>query len=360
MIRPAASWTRPALECLAAAALFGAVTPAAKPWLASVGPLTAAGLLYLGAALVATPAALCPGLGELRAAFRGTTRLARPAAARQRLRLAGAVLAGGLVAPVLLMIALHEAPAAAVSLWLPLETPLTALVAWAWFRENASPRTAAAVVLVVAAGAVLASPEGFHLAPAALLVAGACLGWAIDNNLTALVDAYTPAQTTFAKGLIAGVINLGLGRWHEPGPLPGGTVATLLALGAAGYGVSLILYVRSAQQLGAARSQMLFAASPVFGLAVAAGWLGEPLGAVHVVAAALITAALALLFTERHVHQHAHERQRHTHSHRHDDLHHAHVHPGLPAWVRHTHAHVHSPVVHAHPHRPDLHHRHAH
>jgi drug/metabolite transporter (DMT)-like permease len=337
-----------ALECLLAAALFGAVTPLAKPWLVSMGPVTAAGLLYLGAALAALPFAA-----------RRSQRIAHPRPG-QRWRLTGAILAGGVVAPVLLMGALRAAPAASVALWLPLETPLTALLAWFWFRENASRRTAAAVAVVATAGILLAAPEGFRLAPSALLVAAACLGWAFDNNLTALVDAYTPAQTTFAKGLIAGAINLAIGGWAESSAPAPRAVAALLILGAAGYGLSLILYVRSAQQLGATRSQMVFAASPVFGLAVAAGWLGEPLTGWHAAALGLITVGFALLLTERHIHRHGHTRLHHTHSHTHDDLHHAHTHRGLPAWIRHTHPHIHAPLVHTHPHRPDLHHRHAH
>jgi hypothetical protein len=137
-------------------------------------------------------------------------------------------------------------------------------------------------------------------------------------------------------------------------------IGELLLLGALGYGLSLMLYVRAAQQLGASRSQMFFASSPVFGIGLAVALLGEPLTWLHAAAASLVATAMVLLFTERHVHRHAHAVQRHTHSHRHDDLHHAHVHRGLPAWVRHTHAHRHAPAVHTHPHEPDLHHRHAH
>jgi drug/metabolite transporter (DMT)-like permease len=52
----------PVLSCLLAAALFGASTPASKLLLdEAVGPLTLAGLLYLGAGIATLPSAMKGG-----------------------------------------------------------------------------------------------------------------------------------------------------------------------------------------------------------------------------------------------------------------------------------------------------------
>lgn len=96
----------PVLSCLLAAVLFGAATPASKALLGMLPPITLAGLLYLGAALAVLPFSLHGGSAELR---RDRVNLGR---------LLGAVLSGGAVAPVLLLVGLSGAPAASVSLCL--------------------------------------------------------------------------------------------------------------------------------------------------------------------------------------------------------------------------------------------------
>ena len=338
----------PVLWCLAAAALFGASTPASKSLLRDMGPLALAGLLYLGAAVAVLPFS-----------FRGGSR--RLATRRKNvIMLAGAVFFGGVVGPVLLLLGLTQAPAASVALWLNLETVATALLAWAFFREHLDRRTWLAVLLTVGAGVVLASPSGFELAPAAGLVAAACICWGLDNNLTALVDGFTPAQTTLAKGVCAGALNLGLAFALETVDLSLTTTLWALAVGALGYGVSIVLYIQGAQHLGATRAQVLFATAPFLGGFLAWTALSEPIHGTQLVAIGVLIPALWLLLSARHEHEHTHTPQTHTHSHRHDDGHHDHTHPGQPASLRHTHEHSHGAVTHSHSHEPDLHHRHDH
>jgi drug/metabolite transporter (DMT)-like permease len=333
----------PVLWCLAAAALFGASTPASKALLGPTGPLGLAGLLYLGAALAVAPAA-----------FRGGWR--RSDAANRR-RLAGAVLFGGVVGPVLMLWGLRQAPASSVALWLNLETVATALLGAFVFREHLHARGWIAAALVCGASVALAAPSGFAAGPAAGLVALACVAWGLDNNLTALIDGFTPAQTTFVKGAVAGAFNLALGLSIEGAPAG---VPAALGVGALGYGVSLVLYVAGAQQLGATRAQMAFSTAPFWGVATAWIAFGEPVQAVQVGAGVAMAAALALVQSERHAHGHHHEAVAHTHWHRHGDGHHEHGHPRPPPFGWHVHAHTHGAVTHAHPHRPDLHHRHDH
>jgi len=342
------SLTRPILAALAAALLFGASTPLSKALLSSVGPLTLAGLLYLGAAAGALPFAFRGGSAELRRD------------PRQRRLLTLAVVFGGGLAPVLLLLGLRAAPAASVSLWLNTEIVATAFLAWALFHEDLDRRTLMAAGLVLAGGVILAAPEGVAGWNAGALVAGACLCWGLDNNLTALVSGFTPSQTTVAKGLIAGTVNLTLGLLlgqHLPAPTQ---LAAALGVGAISYGCSIMLYIFGAQQLGATRSQLLFASSPFLGVLLAWTIFREHIQPGQLLAAPCIATGLYFMLTARHEHEHAHQPMTHTHSHRHDDGHHTHVHPGLPAWVRHTHPHEHEPIVHTHPHLPDLHHRHRH
>lgn len=337
----------PVTWCLVSAALFGASAPVAKALLDDLGPFTLAGLLYLGAALGVAPFSRRGGSPERR---------------RHRAHfgyLAGAVLFGGIAGPVLLLFGLARMPAASASLWLNLETVATALCAGLLFREHLGARTWLAAGCVVIAGAMLSFPLEAGTLMGAALIAAACLCWGLDNNFTALIDGFTPAQSTLVKGVVAGSVNLGLGLAVEGAP-SASALAPALGLGAAAYGVSIMLYISGAHHLGATRSQMLFATAPFWGVALAWIGFGEPITGAQVMAIAPMAAGVAILLGGEHGHAHTHEAITHTHTHRHDDEHHTHAHPRLPAWVRHTHEHTHAVLTHAHAHQPDLHHRHAH
>ena len=338
----------PLVWCLLSAALFGASTPASKLLLGSIGPIVLSGLLYLGGALAVAPWAL-----RQRAALGAIDR-------RNWLYLLGAVIAGGVLGPALLLTGLSLAPAGSVSLWLTLETVSTALLARVFFREHLHVQTWIAVGLVVAASALLswATPGG---GSAVAFVALACLAWGFDNNFTASIDRFSPSQITFAKGLVAGTVNTTAGLLLAPAVLRTSDVCLALSVGALAYGVSILLYIRGAQQLGATRSQLVFSTAPAFGLALSAVLVGESLTWIHAASAALMAAAIWLWHREHHAHSHRHEPLQHNHAHRHDDGHHGHSHAaGVDADAWHSHEHTHDADHHSHSHRPDLHHRHHH
>jgi len=333
-----------------AAALFGAATPASKLLLSDLTPFQLAGLLYLGAALGVVPAARREG--GMRLPDRGDR--------VNRLRLLGAIISGGVVAPVLLLLALRTAEATSVSLWLNFEVASTAVLGVLFFREHLGALGWGGVAAAFAGAAILSLPGGVAGLEAGLLVLLACLCWGLDNHLTALIDGITPSQSTFWKGLAAGITNLAIGLALDP--LSAGLLAVLAALfvGVWAYGASIVLYIRSAQSLGATRAQIAFASAPFFGVLFSILLLGETLAGAHLVSGALFIAGIALFTIERHAHAHTHQAMEHEHPHRHDDGHHDHGHPDLPRGIVHSHRHRHAPMTHAHPHWSDLHHRHDH
>ncbi len=334
-------------RALLSAALFGAATPASKTLLISLTPAQLAGLLYLGAAVGVLPVLRRGGES-------GALRWASLA------RLLGAVVFGGVVAPLLFLSGLQLASAASVSLWLNVEIVATAVLAHLFFHDQLSALGWIGVGGAVGASVLLSGAPGGGGAAAGALVGIACVCWALDNNLTALIDGVSPAWVTFWKGLVAGVVNLALGLGAAPLSAPGATVGIALAVGALSYGASITLYVGAAQRLGAVRSQLVFASAPLFGLGLSAAVLGEPVTAVHAWVAALWMGSIALVFVGRHMHAHTHEPMGHIHLHQHDDGHHAHDHAGAQPVAAHSHWHEHDAAVHTHAHWPDLHHRHAH
>ncbi|MFC3675730.1 DMT family transporter [Ferrovibrio xuzhouensis] len=339
---------------LASAILFGLSAPLAKLLLGSIDPWLLAGLLYLGSGL---------GLAILHlAAAPWRNRAEAPLTRRDMPWLAAAILAGGVIAPVLLMLGLARTDGATASLLLTSEGAATALLAWFAFRENVDRRIAAGMLLIVAGAALLAWPTGTdlgHLTGAPLVVA-ACVVWGIDNNLTRKVALADPLQVAMLKGLVAGSVNLALAlaRGATLPALPG--LGAALLVGFLGYGVSLVLFVLALRHLGTARTGAYFSTAPFLGAMLAVPLLGDAVTIQLVVAGGLMALGVWLHLTERHVHEHDHPALAHSHRHVHD-LHHRHGHdPQDPPGEPHSHRHAHVRLRHAHAHMPDSHHRHGH
>lgn len=356
---------------IAAAVLFGLSTPLAKLLVADLSPWMLAGTLYLGSGL---------GLG----AFRLGRGLTRPGKRGERnLRgaewgwLLAAVAAGGIAGPVLLMIGLTSTAASNASLLLNLEGVLTALLAWFVFQEGFDRRLVAGMAAIVAGAVALSWPgdgDALSLAAPSLsglfagwgptAIIGACLMWALDNNLTRKVALADPVDVAMVKGLVAGSVNVALALAlgdSLPGPA---LMAATMAVGLLGYGVSLALFVLALRWIGAARTGAYFSTAPFVGALAALALFREPVTAPLLIAAALMGLGVWLHLTESHAHEHDHGALDHDHPHVHD-AHHQHEHehygplPG-PVEAAHSHPHRHRPLRHSHPHFPDAHHSHTH
>ncbi|MDF1798060.1 MAG: EamA family transporter [Planctomycetota bacterium] len=354
------------LSALASAILFGAATPLSKSLLAEIPAQVLAGLFYLGAALALTPKVFGTRSGD----GSSLATLGWPTGARNRRLLLGAILFGGVLGPVLLLLGLQQAAASSVAMLLNLETVATAVLGLLLFREQLGRWSWLGNLGVFLAGVMLSFEGGQPGLVGSLLVAGAAIAWGLDNQCTALIDGISPSQSTFWKGLVAGAVNLILGL-ALTGATPGLAWLGALCVGALAYGISITLYISSAQVLGATRAQMVFASAPVFGVLGAVLLLGESLSPLQVGAGLLLALAISMLLLDTHEHEHQHESITHAHAHTHggpgDDGHHDpesgdvnHGHGPVPAGTRHSHPHSHAPVLHSHPHWPDLHHRHEH
>ena len=344
----------PALA-LAAALLFGLSAPAAKVLVGAVDPWLVAGLLYLGSGV---------GLVLFRLVQRAVSATRREAgiAVKDMPWLVGAIVTGGIVGPALLMFALAYGRASEAALLLNLEGVLTAVIAWVVFQEHVHARIVAGMVAITAGALSLAWSDVGNVVVGwpGLLVFGACLAWAVDNNLTRAVSAADPVHIAALKGLVAGAVNvlIAVGRgavWPSRELVVGAALVGLF-----GYGTSLVLFVLALRHLGTSRTGAYFSTAPFIGAFFAVIALHEPVTPQLIGAALLMAIGVWLHLTEAHEHEHVHEGLEHEHAHRHDD-HHQHDHPpGMVVTEPHTHAHVHAALRHRHPHYPDLHHRHGH
>jgi drug/metabolite transporter (DMT)-like permease len=329
--------------------LFGAAAPA-KLLLVKIDPWLLAALLYLGSGL---------GLAVLRR-LRGQPQV-RLAPGEGRW-FAGAVLAGGVAGPVLLMAGLAGLPASQTSLLLNAEAVFTALLAWFVFRENVDRRVALGMAAIVAGGVVLAWPGGAARAVSTLfptlLVLAACLAWAVDNNLTRKVSLVDASWIAMVKGLVAGSSNLllalALGATWPAASL----VLDAMLLGFFSYGISLVLFVRGLRALGTARTGAYFSVAPFFGALLSVLLLGDAVTWPLLAAARCGCRRLAALSdaTAPHAHEamdHAHERARSGAT----STDHVHVPPVRPAPPQPSHQH--GPWC-MRIHTTDAHHRHGH
>lgn len=334
---------------LGAALLFGAGTPLAKQMLETLDPWLMAGLLYLGSGLGMTLYRVLSRASPVRMS------------ASDRPWFAGAVMAGGVIAPVLLMFGLSGMPASGASLLLNAEGMFTALLAWFAFRENFDRRIALGMVAILAGAAILSWPGDVSFAGLwpALAILGACFFWGLDNNLTRKVSLTDATWIAAVKGLTAGSVNLGLALALQA-ELPAALmVAGAMTLGFLAYGISLALFVIALRHLGTARTGAYFSVAPFFGAALAL-MLGDPLTLTLGIAGVLMGLGIWLHLSEQHEHEHTHLPIEHDHAHVHDE-HHPHDHAEPHAGEgRHRHRHRHDALTHAHPHYPDAHHQHRH
>jgi drug/metabolite transporter (DMT)-like permease len=346
-------WQGPAYG-VASAALFGASAPLAKLLLGVINPWLLAGLLYLGSGI---------GLFVYRQSriWRRVSQDEAPLRRADLPWLAAAILAGGVVGPVLLMIGLAQTPASTAALLLNLEGVATIVLAWTIFREHFDRRIFVGAIAILSGALVLSwQGGGAQIGLGAIAIAGACLAWGIDNNLTRKVSGADPVQIAMLKGIVAGTVNVALafvlGARLTTAPE---TLAAML-VGLFGYGVSLVFFVIALRHVGAARTGAYFSTAPFIGAVLSVALLKEPITAQLALAAALMAFGVYLHLAERHEHLHTHEALEHEHAHTHDE-HHAHGHGSDdPDGEPHTHWHRHAPLVHSHPHFPDLHHTHRH
>lgn len=335
------------LQALLAALFFGASAPIAKLLLGDVPPVLMAAFLYLGSGT---------GISLIKLYQRLTKNQKEAGIRRTDVGwLAGAIISGGILAPIILMFSLKNTSASTASLLLNFEGVGTTLIALFFFRESISRRALAAILIITLASIFLSTDlaSGFGLSLGALGVILACVLWGVDNNFTRNISAKDPLTIVAWKGLVAGSFSLllGLGLGQQ---LPAfNTILRILLLGFISYGLSTMLFIYSMRGLGAARTSALYGTAPLAGVLLSIVIFRDPITLPLALAAILMMVGAYWLANEEHAHFHIHMPVVHEHRHSHDEFH---VHDGHDEVHSHEHEHPHS--EHEHGHMPDIHHRH--
>jgi drug/metabolite transporter (DMT)-like permease len=348
------------LKGLLAAVTFGLSAPLISTLTSTGSPLALAGLLYGGSALALLTAR----------AVRGQSTQESSVKRLDLVMVSLLTVIGGIAAPICLVSGLAFLSAGSASLLLNLEAVFTMGIALVVGREHLSSKGIAAAVLILAGAVIIGggttSGSTLH---GAVLIALACLGWGIDNNISQRLSIRDPMQIALLKSVGASVPMLLLaGLTGARFPTPQAT-AGVLVIGAIGYGLSIWLDLLALRDLGAARESVIFATAPFVGAGFSVLALKETLTTNLIASGVLMVGGVALMLREDHAHWHRHDEVWHEHKHLHSpdnqDPHHAHEHPNgegvkadRPYW--HSHPHLHEPIAHSHPHVSDGHHRHQH
>ncbi|KAF0215406.1 MAG: hypothetical protein FD174_4145 [Geobacteraceae bacterium] len=338
---------------LLSAALFGVSPVLCKLIIGDMSPALLAGLLYLGSGI---------GLQLILLIQRkDSIQEVKKLSPRHRHKLTGAIVTGGIIAPLCLAYGIKYGTASEVSLLLNFETVATTVIAWLIFKEYVGLRVWFGKILILAAAfmIILRSEGGLAFSLSGLLVLLACIFWGIDNNLTRDVEELPATVLASIKGFGAGAFNVILAFVLSAGTATVLQAAAALLIGALSYGMSLVLFVEALRRIGSARTSTFFAVGPFIGVFLSVILLGERPPITYWLAASWMLAGIALLYREMHGHLHTHEPLTHRHRHVHDE-HHRHPHEEAYIEEPHEHLHVHEPMTHIHVHWPDIHHRHSH
>lgn len=338
------------LQALTAALFFGASAPIAKFLLGDdIAPIYLAAFLYLGSGA---------GTFLFRLAQKMKSQNAEADIKSPDIKwLAGAIISGGILAPIILMISLKNTSASTASLLLNFEGVGTTIIALLFFKEAISRRAWTAIIFITLASIFLSTnfKEGFGVSVGALGIILACVLWGVDNNFTRNISGKDPLAIVAWKGLVAGTFSFLLAfllQNQMPSPR---IILSTLALGFISYGLSTMLFIRSMRGLGAARTSALYGTAPLAGVLLSIIIFGEFPSFFFLIAAILMIGGALLLINENHEHTHIHTALIHDHSHRHDSAHQHDESQGV-----HSHEHEHPAEEHEHGHMPDIHHRHGH
>lgn len=316
---------RAILYAFLAAVFYAINVPISKLLLQHVGTTTMAALLYLGAGF---------GIGIMSLTNR-KNRDKSERLTKNDLPFVIGMIVLDIAAPIFLMLGISYGSSANASLLGNFEIVATTVIALILFKEAVSKRLWLAIALITLSSILLSfeGTDSFHFSYGSLLVIAATVCWGFENNCTRNISSKSTYEIVMLKGIFSGLGSLVIALVKREA-FPGfGYVVGALALGFVAYGLSIFLYVRAQNVLGAAKTSAYYAVNPFIGAFLAFVFLKESLSWMYLIALVVMVAGSALVVVDTLIRHHAHEHQ-HTFTHTHDGSTHTHT-------VMHSHDHNH-------------------
>lgn len=318
------------------AALFYAINvPISKILLKTVGPASMAALLYLGAGF---------GIAVL-SAFRKKNRDREQKLTRKDLLYVIGMIVLDIAAPIFLMMGISYGSSANASLLGNFEIVATTVIALCIFKEAVSKRLWLAIALITLSSIILSfeGAESLQFSCGSLFVLLATICWGFENNCTRNISSKDTYEIVTIKGIFSGLGSLAIAFIRREAFSGMRYIAVALVLGFVAYGLSIFLYVRAQNTLGAAKTSAYYAINPFVGAFLSFVFLKERLSIIYLIALVIMFAGSAFVVRDTLVRHHLHTHQ-HTFTHTHDGVTHTHT-------VMHTHDHDHYITDEKHGHR---------
>lgn len=319
------------------AAVFYAVNvPVSKLLLKAVGPATMAALLYLGAGI---------GIAIL-SLFNRKDRQASERLSKTDLPFVIGMIVLDIAAPILLMLGISYGTSANASLLGNFEIVATTVIALCVFKEAVTGRLWLAIALITLSSILLSfeGTDSFRFSYGSLFVIAATVCWGFENNCTRKISSKSTYEIVILKGVFSGLGALVI-AFVKGERLPAiGYIAAALLLGFVAYGLSIFLYVRAQNVLGAAKTSAYYAVAPFVGALLSFLFLREKLTWMYLAALAVMIAGSCFVVIDTLVRNHAHVHA-HTFTHTHDGSTHTHT-----ILHEHVHEHILTDGKHAHHH----------
>ncbi len=273
------------LSVLLAAILFGSVSTLAKSTLIDIHPLVLAFLVYFIASLVSTPIALKTKFSMNR---------------KNWILLLIVALSGAVIAPTLYFFGLEQTTASDTALLTNGEIVFSVLLALLFFKERLNKIGYAAVTMVLIGVVIVTtnlelSFSDLNIGNSFIILA--TIFWALDNNLSKIISKRIDiARIVQLKSAIGGVILLLLVMVFQiPIEIELEHIPNIVLLGAAGFGISIYLFIHGLKRIGTVKTIMIFSTSAIFGLIFASTFLQETITSYQIIAITIMLSGLYLL-----------------------------------------------------------------
>ena len=325
----------------AAALLYAINMPFSKLLLNEVEPVFMAAFLYLGAGI---------GIGIIYFLYGKKKEEKQSNLTKGDLPFALGMIILDILAPIFLMIGLQTANSANASLLNNFEIVATTIIALVVFKEVVSNRLWLAVLLITLSSIFLTVDDlsSLKFSYGSFFVVLACICWGFENNCTRMLASKNTYEIVVLKGIFSGlgsfVVALVI---NESVPNIKYIILTLI-LGFIAFGLSIFLYIKAQDILGASKTSAYYATSPFIGAFISCIIFQSSITLIFIVSCVVMTIGTIMVvidtFSVSHIHEHTHEVYTnkklvkiYTHSHAHNHYHESDMDTG--ADTSHTHFH---------------------
>ena len=310
---------------LLAAVFYAVNVPISKLLLDHIGETTMAALLYLGAGT---------GIGILSFFMKKDKGLSEKLTGNDLPYVIGMIVLD-IAAPIFLMIGISRGTSANASLLGNFEIVATTVIALFVFKEAVTKRLWLAIGLITLSSIILSfeGTESFSFSYGSLFVLAATICWGLENNCTRKISSKNTYEIVILKGIFSGLGALAIAFIKRESVPEWRFITAAIVLGFVAYGLSIFLYVRAQNVLGAAKTSAYYAVAPFVGAFLSFVFLKETLSWMYIVALIVMIAGSVLVVADTLIHNHTHEHQ-HTFTHTHDGSTHQHT-------ITHIHDHAH-------------------